>query len=82
MSPYTYLSNLYQSNQFTGHTSCRVSSVRATLTVLANSSDSRSSQGRSEVNIYARRELVYNTCLARGNLKRMLQGTLARSVYR
>jgi hypothetical protein len=29
-------------------------------------------KGKSEVNIYARRGLGYNTCLARGNLKRML----------
>jgi hypothetical protein len=56
--------------------------VRATLTVLVNSSHSRSSQGKSEVNIYARRGIVYNTCLDRENPKRMLWGTLARSAYR
>jgi hypothetical protein len=46
--------------------------VRATLTVLVNSSHSRSSQGESKVNIYARRGILYNICLARGNPKRML----------
>jgi hypothetical protein len=48
------------------------STVRATLTVLVNSSHSRSSQGKSKVNIYTMRGVVYNTCLARGNPKRTL----------
>jgi hypothetical protein len=46
--------------------------VRAILTILVNSSHSRSSQRKSKVNIYAMRGIVYNTCLARGNPKRML----------
>jgi hypothetical protein len=49
-----------------------VVSVRATLTVLVNNSHSRSSQGISKVNIYARRGIVYNTCIARVNPKRTL----------
>jgi hypothetical protein len=46
--------------------------VRETLTVLVNSSNSRSSQGNFEIDIYAEIGIMYSTCLARGNSKKML----------
>jgi hypothetical protein len=55
--------------RYTQHPQRVCSTVRETLTVLVNNSHSRSSQGKSKVNIYARKEIVYNTCLARGNPK-------------
>jgi hypothetical protein len=43
--------------------------VGATLTVLVNSSHSRSSQRKLKVNIYAMRGILYNTCPARRKSK-------------
>jgi hypothetical protein len=50
----------------------RVFYCKGNLTDLRSSLYSESSQGRSEVNIYQRVDIIYNTYLAKGNLKRTL----------